>query len=44
MVLIHESLGSPNVQDADRCTLINIVNNPDVRPFVAIGDAQLKYV
>ncbi|EIM89691.1 uncharacterized protein STEHIDRAFT_166042 [Stereum hirsutum FP-91666 SS1] len=34
--------GSPNVRDADRCTLINIVNNPDVRPFVAIGDAQLN--
>lgn len=44
MVLIHDLLGSPNVRDADRCTLINIVNNPDVRPFVAIGDAQLKYV
>ncbi|KAF5351391.1 hypothetical protein D9757_012625 [Collybiopsis confluens] len=34
--------GSPNVERADRCTLINIVNNPDTRVWSVIGDPQLN--
>ncbi|KAJ7209169.1 hypothetical protein GGX14DRAFT_364787, partial [Mycena pura] len=32
--------GSPNIEAADRCTLINIVNNPDVRVVYNLGDPQ----
>ncbi|KAF8073845.1 hypothetical protein FPV67DRAFT_1666595 [Lyophyllum atratum] len=34
--------GSPNVQRADRCTLINIVNNPDQVIFKNVGNPQLN--
>ncbi|EIW52228.1 uncharacterized protein TRAVEDRAFT_136133 [Trametes versicolor FP-101664 SS1] len=34
--------GSSNIAHADRCTLINIVNNPDVRLFSILGDPQLN--
>ncbi|KAF8073844.1 hypothetical protein FPV67DRAFT_770622 [Lyophyllum atratum] len=34
--------GSPNVQRADRCTLINIVNNPDEIVFKNVGNPQLN--
>ncbi|KAH9939355.1 uncharacterized protein BXZ73DRAFT_43795 [Epithele typhae] len=34
--------GSSNVERADRCTLINIVNNPDTRVYKALGDPQLN--
>ncbi|KAI0693384.1 hypothetical protein C8T65DRAFT_720872 [Cerioporus squamosus] len=34
--------GSPNVENADKCTLINIVDNPDVRLWTILGDPQLN--
>ncbi|KAJ4476195.1 hypothetical protein J3R30DRAFT_3704731 [Lentinula aciculospora] len=34
--------GSPNVENADKCTLVNIVNNPDTRVWSVVGDAQLN--
>ncbi|RPD56199.1 hypothetical protein L226DRAFT_523692 [Lentinus tigrinus ALCF2SS1-7] len=34
--------GSPNVKKADKCTLVNIVNNPDVRVWTVLGDPQLN--
>lgn len=34
--------GSPKIQRADRCTLINIVNNPDQIIFKNIGNPQLN--
>ncbi|KAG6853051.1 hypothetical protein C0991_007195, partial [Blastosporella zonata] len=34
--------GSPNVQGADRCTLINIKNNPDQTIFKNLGSPQLN--
>ncbi|KAG6913703.1 hypothetical protein DXG01_004803, partial [Tephrocybe rancida] len=34
--------GSPNVQRADRCTLVNIVNNPDNVVFRNIGSPELN--
>ncbi|KAH9920887.1 uncharacterized protein BXZ73DRAFT_91898 [Epithele typhae] len=34
--------GSSNIERADRCTLINIVNNPDTRIYKALGDPQLN--
>ncbi|KAH9850871.1 hypothetical protein C2E23DRAFT_733873 [Lenzites betulinus] len=34
--------GSPNVKKADKCTLINIVNNPNTRTFAVLGDPQLN--
>ncbi|KAI0668052.1 hypothetical protein C8Q78DRAFT_269200 [Trametes maxima] len=34
--------GSSNVEKADRCTLINIKENPNTRTFVVLGDPQLN--
>ncbi|KAH9939341.1 uncharacterized protein BXZ73DRAFT_43854 [Epithele typhae] len=34
--------GSPNVEHADTCNLVNIVNNPNKRVFKALGDPQLN--
>ncbi|KAG6905473.1 hypothetical protein DXG01_002490 [Tephrocybe rancida] len=34
--------GSPNVQRADRCTLVNIKNNPDKIIFQNLGSPQLN--
>ncbi|KAG6811612.1 hypothetical protein H0H92_006627 [Tricholoma furcatifolium] len=34
--------GSPNVQRADRCTLVNIKNNPDKTIFKNVGSPQLN--
>ncbi|KAI0628273.1 hypothetical protein C8Q77DRAFT_1220937 [Trametes polyzona] len=34
--------GSKKVERADRCTLINIKNNPNTRTFVVLGDPQLN--
>ncbi|GLB38497.1 hypothetical protein LshimejAT787_0503620 [Lyophyllum shimeji] len=34
--------GSPNVQRADRCTLVNIRNNPDQIKWKNIGNPQLN--
>ncbi|KAK7682067.1 hypothetical protein QCA50_015031 [Cerrena zonata] len=34
--------GSPNVERADRCTLIDIKNNPDIRLWAILGDPQLN--
>ncbi|KAI0643528.1 hypothetical protein C8Q79DRAFT_928639 [Trametes meyenii] len=34
--------GSSNVENADRCTLINIKENPNTRTFVVLGDPQLN--
>jgi len=34
--------GSPNVQRADKCTLTNIVNNPDKIIFKNLGSPQLN--
>ncbi|KAJ3928283.1 MAG: hypothetical protein NXY57DRAFT_535412 [Lentinula lateritia] len=34
--------GSPNVENADKCTLVNIVNNPDTRVYSVVGDPQLN--
>ncbi|KAI0328328.1 hypothetical protein GY45DRAFT_1338209 [Cubamyces sp. BRFM 1775] len=34
--------GSDKLERADRCTLVNIVNNPNVRTFVVLGDPQLN--
>ncbi|RPD60802.1 hypothetical protein L226DRAFT_459809 [Lentinus tigrinus ALCF2SS1-7] len=34
--------GSPNVRKADRCTLVNTVNNADVRLWSVLGDPQLN--
>ncbi|KAI0643540.1 hypothetical protein C8Q79DRAFT_1012815 [Trametes meyenii] len=36
--------GSSDLKGADRCTLINIVNNPNARTFEVLGDPQLKHV
>ncbi|KAJ6548580.1 hypothetical protein B0H19DRAFT_1031833 [Mycena capillaripes] len=32
--------GSPNIERADKCTLVNIVNNPDTHVVSNLGDAQ----
>ncbi|KAF7336489.1 hypothetical protein MSAN_02303600 [Mycena sanguinolenta] len=32
--------GSPNIERADKCTLINIVNNPDIPVVTNLGDVQ----
>ncbi|KAJ7490739.1 hypothetical protein FB451DRAFT_1220925 [Mycena latifolia] len=32
--------GSPNIERADKCTLINIVNNPDTPVVSNLGDVQ----
>ncbi|KAG6828574.1 hypothetical protein H0H92_007504 [Tricholoma furcatifolium] len=34
--------GSPNVQRADKCTLVNIQNNPDKIIFTNVGSPQLN--
>ncbi|KAJ7432363.1 hypothetical protein B0H11DRAFT_1940689 [Mycena galericulata] len=34
--------GTPNVERADKCTLINIVNNPDVQNFFNVGNPFLN--
>ncbi|KAI0668041.1 hypothetical protein C8Q78DRAFT_268572 [Trametes maxima] len=34
--------GSSDLKRADRCTLINIVNNPNARTFEVLGDPQLN--
>ncbi|KAI0663678.1 hypothetical protein C8Q70DRAFT_1042359 [Cubamyces menziesii] len=34
--------GSDKLERADRCTLVNVVNNPNVRTFVVLGDPQLN--
>ncbi|OSC97285.1 hypothetical protein PYCCODRAFT_1419817 [Trametes coccinea BRFM310] len=34
--------GSDKLERADRCTLVNIVNNPNVRKFEVLGDPQLN--
>lgn len=34
--------GSPNIRRADRCTLINVVDNPDQVLWKSIGNAQLN--
>ncbi|KAF8180344.1 hypothetical protein K438DRAFT_1725603 [Mycena galopus ATCC 62051] len=34
--------GSPNVERADKCTLINIVNNPQVQNFQNVGNPFLN--
>ena len=39
---IFNSTGSPDVERADRCTYINVVNNPDTRIWSNVGDPQLK--
>jgi len=32
--------GSPNIEGADKCTLVNIVNNPDTPVVSNLGDVQ----
>ncbi|KAJ6600591.1 hypothetical protein DFH09DRAFT_1021118 [Mycena vulgaris] len=32
--------GSPNIEGADKCTLVNIVNNPDTPVVSTLGDVQ----
>ncbi|KAI0668059.1 hypothetical protein C8Q78DRAFT_1081463 [Trametes maxima] len=34
--------GASNLKRADRCTLINIVDNPNARTFEVLGDPQLN--
>ncbi|KAL7278377.1 hypothetical protein ACG7TL_008357 [Trametes sanguinea] len=34
--------GSDKLERADRCTLVNIANNPNVRKFEVLGDPQLN--
>ncbi|EIW52213.1 uncharacterized protein TRAVEDRAFT_75286 [Trametes versicolor FP-101664 SS1] len=34
--------GSSAVEHADKCTLVNIVNNPNTRTFTVLGDPQLN--
>ncbi|KAI0671411.1 hypothetical protein C8Q78DRAFT_1069099 [Trametes maxima] len=34
--------GSDKFEKADRCTLVNVVQNPDVRKWAVLGDPQLN--